>query len=336
MTLGALLVSGVMLAAAASAQDHQPATPDAAGPVSGATPKPSAPPSALPQENVTVTSTRSRELLDKFAKSFSVPTPLTGKIARWESGVCPLAIGQKPGVATMMTARIKEIATIVGAPVNANPSCTPNIEVIFTTTPQALLDDVRKNDPDYLGYADNSSRQQALATVTRPVQAWYETETIDLDGMARIDSARRLGAGITMPNFTAFSMPSSMGVNRQPLDLPYATYARVTGNHINDGTRSAFHHVIIAVDSSKLAGQKLGPLADYITMLALTQLNSLDTCQQLPSIVNLLAPGCEQKSDEITQIDLAYLRGLYKMGNDQSLLFQRNDITDQMKQSLGQ
>jgi hypothetical protein len=317
--------------AAAPAQNQQPPTPGTAGPVSGVT---AAPPSALPQENVIVTSTKSRELIDKFAKSFAVPAELTGKIARWESGVCPLTAGQKPAVASMISKRITEIAALAGAPVNASPSCTPNIEVIFTTTPQALLDNVRKNDPDYLGYAGNSSRQQALATVTRPIQAWYETETIDLDGMRQVDSARRLG--ITMPNFTAFSMPSTTGVNRQPLDLPYATYARVTGNHINDGTRSGFHHIIIVVDSSKLAGQTLGPLADYIAMLALTQLNSLDTCQQLPSIVNMLAPGCEPKNDEMTEFDLAYLRGLYRMGADKSLVFQQDDITDQMKQALGQ
>jgi hypothetical protein len=58
---------------------------------------------------------------------------------------------------------------------------------------------------------------------------------------------------------------------------------------------------------------EIGSIADYISMLALTQLNSLDTCQQLPSIVNMLAPGCDRKSNALTDSDTAYLRGLYKM-----------------------
>jgi hypothetical protein len=293
-------------------------------------------PSALPQENVTVTATKSREALDKFAKAFSTSTKLTGKIARWETAICPSAVGQKPSFTAFITQRLQAIATAAGAPVNASPSCTPNIQIIFTTTPQQLLDQIRKDDVDYLGYAETSAKREALATITRPVQAWYTTETIDLDGVHRMDSGRKLGNGVTMSNFSAFAMPSSSAANRDPIDMPYATYARVTGNHINDGARTGLNHVIIVIDSSKLAGQRVIPLSDYIAMLALTQLSSLDTCQELPSIVNLMAPGCDQKIDGITATDLAYLQGLYKMDADKSLLFQQNDIADVMeKQAQG-
>jgi hypothetical protein len=132
-----------------------------------------------------------------------------------------------------------------------------------------------------------------------------------------------------MSNFSAIG-----GANRGPIYLPDATYAHVTGNHINDGARSGFNHVIIVTDSNKLAGQQLIPLSDYIAMLALTQLNSLDTCQQLPSIVNLMATGCDQKMEGMTATDLAYLQGLYKMDADKSMLFQQNEISDSMQKSL--
>ena len=289
---------------------------------------------AAPPESVTVTATRLREMLDKFAKSFITPTKMTGKIARWEKGICPVAVGQKPAFTAFVTARVKAIAVAAGAPVSTLESCTPNIEIIFTVTPQTLLDNVRKNDPDYLGYAETNALREKLATVTRPIQAWYATETIDLDGQPRMDSPRRLGGGIAMSNFTAFAMPYTMGVNRDPLYLPDATYVRVTGNHINDGARSGFNHIIIAVDTKKLAGQDFIPLTDYIAMLALTQLNSLNACQQLPSIVNKLAPDCDQKVDGITANDLAYLHGLYQMAADKSLVFQQNDIADRMQDKL--
>jgi hypothetical protein len=303
--------------------------------IPGTAQTPVSPPRSAPAESVTVTGFKSREMLDKFVKSFAVPTKLTGKIARWENGICPVAVGQKPALTAFVVARVKAIAAAVGAPVSELKSCTTNIEIVFTTAPQDLLDRVRKNDPDYLGYAETSAKREALATVTRPVQGWYATETIDLDGVHRVDSARRLGAGVSMANFSAFSMPATMASNRDPIDFPYATYARVTGNHINDGTRSGFNHIIIVIDSKKLAGQSFVSLADYIAMLALTQLNSLDTCQQLRSIVNMMAPDCDQKADAVTQNDLAYLRGLYKMSDDQSLTFQQNDIADRMKETLG-
>lgn len=268
-------------------------------------------PADPPRENVTVTAVQLREMIDKFAKAFIAPAKPTGKVARWDTRICPVAVGQSPQSTAFVTARLKAIAAAAGAPVADAASCTPNIEIVFTSAPQDLLDNIRKNDPDYLGYADTSGLWEKLATVTHPIQAWYETETVDLRGRRRIDSARHVGPDSVLPNFT-----------------------RSTGNHINDGARSAFHHIIITVDTQKLAGQNFVSLADYIVLLALTQLNSLDTCQPLPSVVSMLAPDCDQKADGITATDLAYLRGLYQMAADKSLVFQQNDITDRMQEVL--
>jgi hypothetical protein len=272
-----------------------------------------------PAESVTVTGFKSRETLDKFVKSFAAPTSLNGKIARWERGICPLAVGQPPAFTNFVTQRLKDIAVTVGAPINATQSCKPNIEIVFTTTPQDLLDNIRAHEVDYLGYVESSTRRKELATVTRPVQAWYATETKDLAGMIKLDTAQRTPGGVKMG----------------PIDLPFATYARTTGNHIDDGVRSTFNHVIIVVDLNKLAGHEIGALTDYIAMLALTQLNSLDTCQELPSIVNMWAPGCDQKTNAMADSDLAYLRGLYKMSPDKKLVEQRNEIANLMKEALG-
>jgi hypothetical protein len=285
-------------------------------------------------ESITVTAAKSRATVEKFAKAFFTPTKLAGKIARWENGICPVTVGQPPASASLVTDRVKDIAESVGAPVDANPSCTPNIQIVFTTTPQALLDDVRAHEPDYLGYVETSALRDKLAIITRPIQAWYTTETIDLDGMRKVDTNRHQGGGMLMPNFSAFGMPDTVA-NRDPIWLPNATYARVTGNHVNNGVRSGFNHVLIVVDSSKLVGRKFNPLADYIAMLALTQLNSPDACQQLPSIVNMLAADCDQAMDGMTATDLAYLRGLYKMDADKNLVSQQNEIADRMQDALG-
>src|SRR5258707_690128 len=79
-----------------------------------------------------------------------------------------------------------------GAPVNTEASCTPNIEIVFTTTPQDLLDAVSKNDQHYLGYFSSVAEKKSLATVTRPIQAWYATESTDLRGQRRLDTGRSI------------------------------------------------------------------------------------------------------------------------------------------------
>ena len=267
-----------------------------------------------PPESVTVTGTKLREEFHKFLRGFVAPSKATGKLARWERHICPLVVGQNTHFAAFITQRIKFVALAAGAPVSAEASCAPNIEVVFTTTPQALLDNVRKHDVFFLGYAESNAQLDKLATVTRPVQAWYMTESEDANGHRFVDSDI-----ISAANDGALFEP-----------VHYAAGS----SRINDGIKTGFNHILTVVDSTKLAGQNLVPLADYISMLALTQINSLDACQQLTSVVNILAADCDHSGTGLTRYDMAYLQGLYKMSAGRGVMFQRNDIAAMMADAL--
>jgi hypothetical protein len=167
----------------------------------------------------------------------------------------------------------------------------------------------------------------ALATVTRPVQAWYTTQTKDLRGQAEIDSPRSGGVDQVIPD--PF-VPNGF----IHLSMPTAHARAVSGGRLDDGTHSAFYHVIIVADPNRLLDHEIGALADYIAMLALTQLSSLDACQQLPSIVNLLAAGCASPATALTDSDLGYLKGLYHMRASARLSLQQDEISYALQQSL--
>ena len=268
-----------------------------------------------PTESVTVTGTRSREALQGFVQSFAAPTRAVGKIARWQDGICPAVEGVRPAAVKFVIQRVREVAAKVGAPVNADSACKPNIQIVFTTVPQAFIDNIRKTKPELLGYYDNLQQRDALATVSHPVQAWYSTETKDL----RSERSPDVSAA------NVFGIASK---------YPYAHSASVTGSRLGDGLRSALHKIIIVADPNALLEHEIGTLADYISVLALTQLKSPDVCQQLPSIVNLLAQGCAQQPGAMTSNDEAYLRGLYSMGPDRTLHTQQDDIAYRMNQVL--
>src|SRR3954464_8317046 len=87
-----------------------------------------------PAASVTMTELQLRDALARFVKSLVVPAPLTDRIPRWESGICPSVVGQSPATATLITAQLRGIAKAVGAPIDEAPSCQPNIEIVFTTT----------------------------------------------------------------------------------------------------------------------------------------------------------------------------------------------------------
>jgi hypothetical protein len=270
-----------------------------------------------PGDSVTVTGAKDRETINRFIETFAAPTYVLGKLSRWERGVCPVAVGLRPAAVKFVVERLRATALEVGAPVNERRNCTPNIEIVVTTSPQGLMDNVRRKHAAYLGYASTLSKADKLAIVTHPIQAWYTTAGKDVRGRVKIDNARTIGLG------DSNELAAAIGFG-----------GNVTGMHIQDGRASTLYHVIIAVDPAKLLEHEIGGVADYISFLALSQLASLDRCQQLASIVNMMVPNCPAVAREMTQNDLAFLRGLYRMPLDSNLRMQKDWIGYEMTKAL--
>lgn len=286
-------------------------------------------------ENVTVTGTKATDAaINKFVEALTVPTRLADKVARWRDGICPLTVGARPEVAIAIVKKIREVAATAGAPVNTREGCPNNIEVIFTTEPQALLDDVRVMHPNLLGYFDNSAEAEKLATMRSPIQAWYITATVDRHGQAQVDGARKGGVTLTMMLPQAGWGGPSVAPTMFTMDLPNATAAAATDGRLGDGISSTITNVVIVADTSKLLNRDVGALADYITMLALSQIRPPDGCQEMPTILNLLVPDCGRAAGALTAADLAYLKGLYKITPTANVRGQRDEIRYQMRRAL--
>jgi hypothetical protein len=291
---------------------------------------------APPTESVTVTGIKNMPAaIGKFVDSMTAPTRVAGKLARWKGGVCPITVGLPPELAQRLTKRVKDVAAQVGAPVNGKEPCPHNIEIIFTAEPQALLDNVRIMHPVLLGYYDNSIEAERLATSNRPIQSWYSTATVDMRGNVQVDGARKGGVTMTLVIPPAGFGGPATAPNTVELNMPNAIVTSVTGNRLGDGISSALSNVMIIADTGKLLGRDMASMGDIIAMLALAQVQAPDSCQELPSVLNLLVPGCSQTSNALTSSDLAYLRALYKITTTAAFRGQRREMTYQMNQMLG-
>ncbi len=269
-------------------------------------PKPSA---ALPPvESVTVIGTSS-EAVNQFVRAAAAPTYITGKVARWDVPICPFALGMPLDVTGLVVQRVKDVALKVGARVSSDPTCKPNIVVAFSTVPQELIESIRKDHRQWLGYHVGPKDLDRLARVTRPIQAWYSTATVDLRGRRQIDGSLIVG----------------------PSASPFAIETRVNGSRIADGLQSAFDHVVI-IANPRMLRSTVSTVADYIAVLALAQINSLDTCQALPSVTSLLAQGCGRAATEITGNDLGYLKAVYAANPDKLPDLQKHEIAYRMEQ----
>jgi hypothetical protein len=192
---------------------------------------------------------------------------------------------------------------------------------MFTLNPHVLMDNVRKDQPTLLGFHHNDREADELAKVTHSIQGWYATVSQDTGGATYLDEGTcGTERGSRLHNYGTL--------------FPCAVVLHVTGSRAVDGLDSGFFNIIIVADPSKLADYEIGTLGDYIAMMALSQPASLDSCQELPSISNLLTKGCKAIPSWITDGDLAFLKGLYATPSGYSMTAQRSEMQYQMKKTL--
>ena len=301
-------------------------------------PKPPAPvqqPAPGAADDVTVTGAR-EQAIAKFVETRAAATRFAGKIARWQARICPKVYGIPDNYAKFVVTKLNEVAKEAGAKTNVDPACRINIQIVFTTSPQALMDNIRKEHPNYLGYHDNLAQAEQMTQLKRPVHAFYTTQTTDYRGQSQIDTRRRLGIDLKMPAAPQAGTLTESANGTVTMNMPNASAGSVSGTRfLGDGIRAEFNHIVIVIDTTKVADLEMGTLGEYIAMLALSQPERFDACQDLASITNLMIdPACAPATlvSQMSPHDISYLQGLYKMDIAGSLRVQKSQITSKMKQ----
>jgi hypothetical protein len=253
---------------------------------------------------------QARVAISRFVSAHTTYT-VTKQIARWRVPVCPAVVGLPKEYGTFIANRIKTLARSVRARVEE--PCKPNVTIIFTQRPQTVLDEIAKNRPVLLGFHFVSQRK-ALATVRRPIQAWYVTATRSIlsaapagnsDGTATIDSA----------------------YHPRPAGKP--------GSRLSNDLSSELAHVLVVANSDVTGGMPVGAVADYIAMITLSQVAAPDDCTQLRTILSYLSEcPAGRKADSLTAADRAYLEGLYSISPEAFGTLQRSGIVTHMNRGL--
>jgi hypothetical protein len=273
-----------------------------AGPLSA---QPASAPSGNTVEGVTVVGSKTEEaklpeLVTRFVQGHSAPSRVD-QLSRWPVAICPQTGGLSPPFNAYVSARVKLVATAVGAPVDRHPNrnfaCRTNLLIIFTTKPQELMDNVRQHHSDMLGF-HYAAQAKRLATVDRPFKAWYLTGTQAEGGFVEEDK-----------EFA--QMPTGEAGSR----LTKRLASRLLG-------------VLVVVDARQIVGHQIGAIADEVSMLALARATELKGCSDLPTILDFLSPDCPSASDPggLTAYDVAYLKGLYSVDPEANLSAQRSEI----------
>jgi hypothetical protein len=297
--LSVTLAGAALLAAgAASATQGDPAPTSKANPTTDVS-------------GVTVTAPQKPNPLIDPASQFvnsHLQTGISEQYARFRDAVCVRVVGLPPEFDAFVAKRIVELAKEVHAPVSRAANCTPNVNVIFTPDPKAQMADIVKRRDIVLGFRWSYLQLKKQATFNRTIQAWYVTRTRDTTGDSKLE------------------------INNPLYDPPTGR----AGSRLENDMSAEIVHALIVADAHKLADAKIGSVADYVAVLALARWRGLDRCNALPTILNLMADGCE--SDEapegVTSVDLGLLTGLYASAARELGSQQRISIASHMRTEL--
>ena len=251
-----------------------------------------------------------------FVTSYAAQTKI-GQLATWREGegICPKTYGVDEVSGDIIVQRIRAIAASVGAPARKEP-CKPNILIQFTDHAQTQLDQILATQPQRFGALMPGQAKQA-AVMKHPIQAWYLTATVNWTGLSVVDTT---DVGRPLLNMqTGHSIDGSQDGR--------------AGSLLTEGLESHFATVLIVVDATKTVLDPKGALADYLAMVALAQTSNFDQCHSLPSITNFTGASCSSSviPAQLTDTDLAYLRGLYAVRITDKAAFQKVEIARRIK-----
>jgi hypothetical protein len=268
--------------------------------------------------------------LDEFivhhATTHFANTPTTGNLARWRGGlqsICPQTVGLPAGYGAFVTARIRALAEYVGAPVQSDPKCKSNVQILFTNAPQQKMDEVTKwaTGPAFRNRYSGGGRDLIAFKSDHAIQGWYLTTS---------GGSQVLNTSIDMVGFSVWPLWPQITQN-------YAATER-TGSRLGGGSGSGIGIgiVILVVDTTKVVGYSIGTIADYLAMLSLSVAQSPDHCDPLPSILDLMSSSCgaREKPTAITAGDLAFLKALYYKNTGLGASLSRFQMQDNMMEQF--
>jgi len=266
--------------------------------------------------NVTVTAPRpptAQELagqaVPNFVRSHSTPSRVTGQLTRWRTPVCPWAKGLDDDMDNYVTARIRAIAAAVGAPHDDSPKCKANVLILFVLEPEKQAQSLLKSESASLGF-HYPSEAKTFTVFNHPIQGWYVTSTRNWKGLELVDDPQAFGL---------FGQ-GKQELNGQPSGDPSSRLDNYLSSQVVSAT--------IIADRNKITGMTIGSISDYIAVLTLTQARMSEGCSQLPSIMDLMSPGCpgDKSPDQVTAGDLAYLGALYSADLETPVAIERSNI----------
>jgi hypothetical protein len=270
----------------------------------------SAPPASIeasPQSDAIViqgvrdTRSRATQYVDDI-----LPVGFDTQFGRYQDPICAKTIGLPEPLQQEVLDRIRKVATAAKIDIG-KAGCSPNLLLVVIADKKAIIDGMRKERQSYL-YGVGRSQQVRLASSSKPYAAWQikdvigasgEPLTVDGDGIARL--------------FTSTPLSRLRGT----------TKPRTLG-------------ALVIVETRALRNVSTRQLADFALVRGLMPADQSDKDPPSSSVLSLFNAGVTAESgpQSLTWWDLAFLKSLRLVPDDEYASVQRRAIREQMLKEI--
>ncbi|MFJ6023707.1 hypothetical protein ACIQC9_03805 [Brevundimonas sp. NPDC092305] len=260
----------------------------------------------------------------QFVHEVSRP-PFGRALARWTAPICIGVANLQPDAAQALIDRIASVAASLGLE-PAEPGCKPHILIVaaHASDADALVDKFVSEDeyqlrPSRGGTDLGSQALEAFRESRAPVRWWH----VSLPVMAETGQPALLLDGDT-------PTPPPTG------DTPPMYMVMVPSmSRISQPVRNDLMRAIIVVDVDQTRSVSFASLADYLSMVALAQINPAVEVGSADSILNLFNADAS-RATKMTDWDAAFLVSLYESrSNPMSSAQQANEMARDMIRAVG-
>lgn len=280
-----LALSTALLAGTAVAQDAPQAPPSS---------------SSTQLEDVVVEGRALEALVRSYVNDVSQPANNRG-LARWNRPICVGVINLDNVAGQYVIDRISDVARELGVEAG-EPGCRPNILIVAAVDGAGLATAIVEDRPRNFDLRHNGTDAGTRAfrhfrTGDQPVRWWQISMPINADNGER---AVRLPGDDQPPRIHVFA-----------------------ASRLRTQIRDDLLRTVIIVDVDRLGGASLVQLADYLTLVALAQVDGEADVSAYPTILNLFADPATAP-ETLTDWDRSYLTALYE--HDQFRINRNNQV----------
>lgn len=242
--------------------------------------------------------------IDNFVGALT-PVPANGQLARFETAICPAALGLPANMKSMVEQRIRDVSAAVGLRV-AGADCTANVLVMVTTNKADLLKTLRVKYPEF--FSDlTPAQERAVVRQAGHAAAWQTKRFVNADGQT-------------------LDYEDGVLINRTTRQAGRIAFA----------ARPTFAAAAVVVETAGLEGLSATQLADYAVMRTLAQTDPARLeAGGPPSILRVIdAKAGDELPITLTEWDFGFLQGLYASPKNLRASSERSEIEKTLRANL--